>query len=177
MGGGGPEAAPEGVAVGSSSLSNLQTWPISALQALSGRKGEVRTAPDGYQKIRSTLPPAIKDKVEIVCYNRGVCAHDIVSGNTANGTPKHHDGNGVFVAYTMEPPVVYLTCTTGGPGHRIRCTRGEDGAEYCKVINMRCSVMEDGTVEPVSEVAPDFVHWAMMGKEELDLLLKKIPGV
>jgi len=34
VGGGGPEAAPEGVAVGSSSLSNLQAWPISALQAM-----------------------------------------------------------------------------------------------------------------------------------------------
>lgn len=171
------QATPEGVAVGSSSSvtspSHLQGWPVSVLRQLSGREGEVRSAPDGYPKIRSTLPPSLAEKAEIVCYSRGVCAHDFASGGIAKGTPKHHDGNGVYVAYTMAPPVVYLTCTTGGAGHRITSARGEDDVEYCKVINRRSRVMEDGTVEPVEKVAPDFVHWVMLGKEELDLLAER----
>jgi len=117
------------------------------------------------------------DKVEILCYSRGVCAHDIVSGNTAKGTPKHHKGNGVYVAYTVDPPVVYLTCTTGGAGHRIKSTVGEDGVEHCKVINKRCSVTEDGGLEPVAEVESDFVHWVMMGRDELDLLVETKGGL
>jgi len=173
--GGGAEASPEGVAAAaSSSRSDLQGWPVSELRSLCGRQGDVRTTPDGYPSIRSTLPPAIQKSVEILCYSRGVCAHDIVNGNIANGDPKHHDGNGVYVAYTMDPPVVYLTCTTGGAGHRIKSARGEDGKVHCKVINKTCPVMEDGTVEPVEEVEGHFVHWAMLGKEDLDLLVKAV---
>lgn len=173
MGGGARAPEPEGVAgSSSSSRSDLQGWPISALRRLCGRQGDVRAAPDGFPAIRSTLPPALQDKVEIVCYYRGVCAHDIVSGKMAKGTPKHHDGNGVYVAFSAAPPVVYLTCTTGGAGHRIKSTVGEDGAEYCRVINKKSPVAEDGTVVPLGSVENNHVHWVMLSKEELDAMVE-----
>lgn len=168
MGGGQKAPKPAGVvpSSSSSSRSDLQGWPISALCALCGREGEVRRSPDGFPQIRSTLPYPLQSKVEIVCYYRGVCAYDIASGNMAKGTPKHHDGNGVYVAFTVDPPVVYLTCATGGAGHKI--TRNEEGVKYCNIVNKTCPVGEDGTVVPLEDVEGKFVHWVMMSKDELD---------
>ena len=41
-------------------------WPISDLEALPGRRGEVWKNADGYPSIRQTLPEPIRDKVRIM---------------------------------------------------------------------------------------------------------------
>jgi len=184
------QTAPDGVEVVAPNapkvpkVGNLQTgklkepkasddsWPVSDLRRLSGRVGDVRRKADGFPNIRKTLPPEIADKAEVIMLYRVVCAHDFVSGAIATDRAKHHDGNGVYVAYTVEPPVVYLTCATGAPLHRIVSSKGPDGVKHCNVINRECRVV-DGIVEPVEEVVAWLVHWVALDKEELHKLIQK----
>ena len=80
------------------------------------------------------------------------------------GTGKVHDGNGLYVAFTRDD--VFVTCATGAPGHRILSTTDDKGVEHCRVINKTSAVL-DGSVQPVQSVMKGFVHWAMLGREEL----------
>ena len=138
---------------------DLPDWPISDLEALAGRRGEVSKSPDGYPSIRQTLPEPIRDKVRIMHLGKCLCAVGLVTG-----TGKVHDGNGLYVAFTRDD--VFVTCATGAPGHRILSTTDDKGVEHCRVINKTSAVL-DGSVQPVQSVMKGFVHWAMLGREEL----------
>ena len=165
MGGGGKRATPEGVA---SSPRRDLPWPLSDIQVLSGRAGEVRECPQGYPNFRRTLPKQIAESAVIVRVYRTLCGKHVVDGKY----DECHDSNGAYVAYITTPPTVFITCTLGGAGHRIVSTTDENGVEHCKVINVLCPVLEDRSVEPVTCVRGGFVHWAMLSKAELDGLVQ-----
>ena len=73
----------------------------------------------------------------------------------------------MYVAWTLEPPLVYMTCATGSPGHKIEACTDCEGVRHCKVVNKHSQTL-DGVVQPLEEVVSKFVHWAMLTKEDLD---------
>ncbi len=78
-----------------------------------------------------------------------------------------HKTNCIVVAVDSELGVVYITCVTGAPGHRIT----EKGC--VKVVNMHSPLGADGKVRPVEEVKGRCIHWVMFDEEDMNLLIKK----
>ena len=80
-----------------------------------------------------------------------------------------HNTNCTVVAVDERLGVVYMTCVTGAPGHKIT----EISDVGVKIVNMHSALMENNKVQPVSEVKGRCIHWAMFDEEDMDLLIKK----
>ena len=78
-----------------------------------------------------------------------------------------HKSNCTVVAVDDTLGVVYMTCVTGAPGHKIT----EVGKDV-KVVNMH-SALVDGKVQPLTTVKGRCIHWVMVDEEDMRLLIQK----
>jgi hypothetical protein len=78
-----------------------------------------------------------------------------------------HKSNCTVVAVDDTLGVVYMTCVTGAPGHKIT----EVGKDV-KVVNMH-SALVDGKVQPLTTVKGRCIHWVMVDEEDMCLLIQK----
>jgi hypothetical protein len=79
-----------------------------------------------------------------------------------------HKTNCTVVAVDDALGVVYMTCVTGAPGHKITETN-----RHVKVVNMHSALREDGKVQPVVEVKGRCIHWVMFDEEDMRLFIQK----
>ena len=80
-----------------------------------------------------------------------------------------HSSNCTVVAVDEELKVVYMTCVTGAPGHKIT----DNSSKVVKVVNMHSSLGSDGKVQPVEEVKGRCIHWVMLDEDDMGLLMEK----
>jgi hypothetical protein len=81
-----------------------------------------------------------------------------------------HKSNCTVVAVDDVLGVVYMTCVTGSPGHKITQVGGNDFP--VKVVNMH-SALVDGRVRAVEEVKGRCIHWVMLDEADMRLLTEK----
>ena len=143
--------------------SNLPAWLVSALKLVSGRDVEVYNSLQSLECKRSTLPKASQLTASIYQMPSNWCANSMTKGET-----HIHNTNCTVVAVDDHLGVVYMTCVTGAPGHKIT----EISDVGVKIVNMH-SVLQDNKVQPVREVKGRCIHWAMFDEEDMNLLIKK----
>ena len=148
----------------SSSSTLLPEWLQSALEALTGRgiSKENLYCPPGLDKLRKTLPEEVREKAEMAQIKSHICAQGLVTGSY-----KMHDNDGTRLAWTLDPPTAYFTCVKGEKGHKIEDNHGNT---HCRVVNMHSRSDAQGRMRPVETVKGRCIHWAVLSKEELDLL-------
>ena len=142
---------------------NLPAFLVSAIRAVSGSDVGVYSSPSSLECKRSTLPKVSRGSAKLY-----QVAHCFCAGELALGKLRVHDANCTAVAVDDELGVVYMTCVTGAPGHKIT----EKSADV-KIVNMHSALGEDGKVRPVTEVKGRCIHWTMFDEEDMSLLIKK----
>jgi hypothetical protein len=147
----------------SSAQLHLPGWLLSALRTVSGRDVGVYTSPSSLECKRSTLPKASQSRAKLYQVPSCWCANSMTKGEV-----HIHTSNCTVVAVDDELGVVYMTCVTGAPGHKIT-----ESSKVVKVVNMHSALREDGKVQPVQEVKGRCIHWAMFDEEDMNLLIKK----
>ena len=136
---------------------------MSALRTVSGSEVEVYNSPHSLECKRSTLPRASQSQAKLYQVPSSWCANSMTKGQ------KHiHNTNCTVVAVDEALGVVYMTCVTGAPGHKIT----EISDVGVKIVNMHSALM-DGKMQAVKEVKGRCIHWAMFDEEDMDLLIKK----
>jgi hypothetical protein len=136
---------------------------MSALKSVSGRDVGVYTSPSSLECKRTTLPKPSQSRARLYQIPQSWCA-----GSMVQEKGHIHTSNCTVVAVDDELGVVYMTCVTGAPGHRITHSDG-----CVKVVNMHSALGEDGKVRPVEQVKGRCIHWAMFDEEDMNLLIKK----
>ena len=148
----------------SSAQSHLPAWLLSALRRVTGRDVEVYLSPSSLESKRTTLPKASQPNAKLYQIPSSWCANSMTKGAV-----HIHNSNCTVVAVDEELKVVYMTCVTGAPGHKIV----ENSSGAVKVVNMFSALGEDGRVQPVKEVKGRCIHWVMLDEEDMGLLMEK----
>ena len=144
---------------------HLPAWLLSALKLVSGREVEVYDSLQSLECKRSTLPKASRFNARLYQVPSSWCANSMTKGQT-----HIHNTNCTVVAVDDQLGVVYMTCVTGAPGHKIT----EISDVGVKIVNMHSPLTEDKTkVQAVVEVKGRCIHWAMFDEEDMNLLMKK----
>lgn len=142
---------------------HLPAWLMSAFKTLSGREVVGYTSPSSLECKRSTLPKISQPNVRLYQVPSVCCA-----GRLTKSVIHIHKTNCTVVAVDDVLGVVYMTCVTGAPGHKIT----ESGRDV-KVVNMHSALGEDGKVQSVAEVKGRCIHWVMFDEEDMRLLIEK----
>jgi hypothetical protein len=148
----------------SSAQLHLPVWLLSALDSISGRGVEVYTSPSSLECKRTTLPKASQSRARLYQIPSSWCANSMTKGEV-----HIHGSNCTVVAVDEELEVVYMTCVTGAPGHKIT----DNSSGVVKVVNMHSSLGSDGKVQPVEEVKGRCIHWVMLDEKDMGLLMEK----
>lgn len=123
------------------------------------------TSPSSLECKRATLPKASQPHARLYQVPSSWCA-----GSMTRGEVHIHKSNCTVVAVDDVLGVVYMTCVTGSPGHKI--TQVGD----VKVVNMH-SALVDGKVKAVEEVKGRCIHWVMLDEADMRLLTEKGQGM